>query len=233
MKLKELTVFMPFYNEEKNIEKVVTISIKKLVKFTDDLELILVNDGSKDNTGKIADAFAEKYNFIKVIHHNINKGYGAALISGYTNATKEYIFYTDGDGQFDIDELEKLIPLIQDNDVVTGFRIKRIDPKYRLAIAYVFNLLMKIIFKVRVRDVDCAFKLIKKSILDKFILVSQGAFIDAELLIKAGKEGYKIAEVGVHHYPRTAGSPTGANALVITRAFFELLYNFYYFYLKK
>ncbi|HPP86309.1 MAG TPA: glycosyltransferase family 2 protein [bacterium] len=235
LKLEELTIFFPFYNEEQNIENVVETATEKLRKYVDFdyLEMILVNDGSKDKTGELADKLSKKYSFIKVIHHNINKGYGAALISGYTNATKKYIFYTDGDGQFDIDEIKLLIPYLKDYDVITGYRKKRIDPTHRLVIAFFFNLLMKIVFKVKVRDVDCAFKLIKKDVLKDIHLESQGAFIDAELLIKAGKQNFKIIEVGVTHYPRKFGEATGSNLLVITRAFFEILYNFYYFYLKK
>lgn len=231
--LSELTVFFPFYNEETNIKNTVEKSIDYLKNVTDDLEIILINDGSYDKTGIIADELSAKYSFITVIHHNINKGYGAALISGYTNASKKYIFYTDGDGQFDISEMDRLIPYKDNYDVITGYRIKRIDPLHRLIIAFFFNLLMKIVFRVKVRDVDCAFKLVKKDIFEKIHLESQGAFIDAELLIKSGKEGFKIIETGVTHYPRMSGNPTGSNPLVLIRAVFEIIYNFYYFYLKK
>ena len=233
VKLEEMTIFFPFYNEETNIEKVVETAILKSHKFVNDLEVILVDDGSKDNTPLLADALSKKYNFVKTVHHSINKGYGGALISGYAAASKRYIFYTDGDGQFDVDEIKRLIPFIDKYDIVTGYRMKRLDPFHRLIIAFFFNLLMRLVFKVKVRDVDCAFKLVNRKIFEKIHLESQGAFIDAELLIKAGKHGYKIIETGVHHFPRTSGKSTGSNLLVITRAFFEIIYNFYYFYLKK
>jgi glycosyltransferase involved in cell wall biosynthesis len=210
------------YNEESNIEEAVRRAVSILPRHADAFEVILVDDGSRDRTGGIADRLSAADPRIRVVHHGTNRGYGAALRSGIDAARYDWIFYTDGDNQFDLEEIRLLLPLCPQNDIVTGYRIDRRDPFNRKLNAWIFNLAMRLFFGLRVRDVDCAFKLYRRSIFDGFPLRSNGAMIDAEILARARARGARIAEVGVHHYPRTAGSQTGASPFVILRAFREL-----------
>jgi glycosyltransferase involved in cell wall biosynthesis len=157
-RLSELSLFYPMYNEEQNIEEAVRRALTTLPRYADRFEVILVNDGSKDDTGRIADSLAQADERVRAVHHPRNLGYGAALRSGIDAARYEWIFYTDGDNQFDLDELRLLLPLRADADIVTGYRIARSDPWNRKLNAWAFNLLVRILFGLRFRDVDCAFK---------------------------------------------------------------------------
>lgn len=219
---RSLTIFFPCYNEEDNVERATLEALSAAPLVTDDFEVIVVNDGSNDRTGEIADRLAADNSHVRVIHHPRNRGYGAALTSGYRGATKDAIFYTDGDLQFDLKEITKLWPLLADYDVITGYRIKRRDPFIRKLNSYGWTTLTKILFQLPVRDVNCAFKLFRREVIADMELKSEGALIDAEVFARARKAGYRITEVGVHHYPRQYGSQTGANPFVILRAFFEL-----------
>jgi glycosyltransferase involved in cell wall biosynthesis len=189
---------------------------------TDDYEVIIVNDGSRDKTGEIADRLARENPRVRAIHHPRNLGYGAALQSGYRGATKETIFYTDGDLQFDLTEIALLWPLIEKYDVVTGYRIKRSDPFMRKVNSFLWTSFTRLLFRLPVRDVNCAFKLFRREVIAAMELKSAGALIDAEVFARARKAGHSITEVGVHHYPRQYGSQTGANPFVIFMAFAEL-----------
>jgi glycosyltransferase involved in cell wall biosynthesis len=156
------------------------------------------------------------------VHHRTNLGYGAALQSGFKAATKELVFYTDGDGQFDLNELPLLLPLIRQYDIVAGYRINRQDNLIRRINGWCWTKLVCLLFGMKVRDIDCAFKLYKREIFDNIELSSTGALISAEILARAVRRGYSLTQKGVHHYPRTAGKQTGANLRVIFRAFKEL-----------
>ncbi|MEN6386657.1 MAG: glycosyltransferase family 2 protein [Phycisphaerales bacterium] len=221
-KVKSISIFFPCYNEQENIERVVKTTIEVVESLNVDYEIIIVDDGSKDNTGKIADELAAKDNHIKAVHHCPNKGYGAALQSGFKTATKEYVFYTDGDGQFDIKELPLLFEYTNDYDIVTGFRINRQDNFVRKINAFCWTTMANFLFGMKIKDMDCAFKLYKRKIFDEITLKSTGALINTEIFARASNKGYKIYQLGVHHYPRTAGKQTGANIKVILRAFKEL-----------
>ncbi len=221
-RIGRLSLFYPMFNEEGNIEEAARRALEILPRFADEYEVILVNDGSKDATGAMADRLAKGDPRIRVIHHPVNQGYGAALRSGIRAARYEWIFYTDGDNQFDLSEIEKLLPLRGDHEVVTGFRIDRRDPWNRKLNASIFALAVGILFGLWLRDVDCAFKLYNASIFERMDLTSNGAMIDVEILTRARRRGARIAEIGVHHYPRMAGSQTGAKLSVILRAFREL-----------
>jgi glycosyltransferase involved in cell wall biosynthesis len=221
-RLDELSVFYPMFNEEENIERVAATALRVLPHFAKEFEVILVNDGSKDRTGAIADALAANDPRIRAVHHSVNQGYGAALQSGIRASRRRWIFYTDGDNQFDLAEIELLLPLRHGHEIVTGYRIDRKDPLNRKLNAWVFNQAVALLFGIRCRDVDCAFKLYNASIFDRMELCSKGALIDVEIFARALKRGARIAEIGVHHYPRTAGRQTGANLSVIARAFREL-----------
>jgi len=217
-----LSVFFPCYNEQDNVERVVKSAVDLLESLKIDYEIIIVNDGSKDNTGKIADKIAAANKRIKAVHHNPNRGYGAALQSGFGAATKEYVFYTDGDGQFDIKELLLLFKHTANYDIVTGFRINRQDNFLRKLNAFCWTTMVNILFGMRIKDMDCAFKLYKRSVFDNIKLKSTGALINTEIFARAKNKGYKIYQLGVHHYPRIAGVQTGAKLTVILRAFKEL-----------
>jgi glycosyltransferase involved in cell wall biosynthesis len=222
MSNRSLTIFFPCFNEEENVRRTTEAALEAAPLVTDDYEVIIINDGSRDRTGEIADQLADEFPQVRAVHHERNKGYGAALQSGYRSATKDAVFYTDGDLQFDIKEITKLWPLLDDYDVVTGYRIKRMDPLIRKINSFGWTMLTKILFGLPVRDVNCAFKLFRREVIAEMELESEGALIDAEVFAKAKKAGYRITEVGVHHYPRKYGSQTGANPIVILQAFWEL-----------
>jgi glycosyltransferase involved in cell wall biosynthesis len=217
-----ISVFFPCYNEQANVVRTVERAVKAIEEQKYDYEIIIVNDGSADATGPIADGMAKRNNKIKVVHHPVNRGYGAALQSGFAAATKKFVFFTDGDGQFDIGEMPALLPLINDYDIVCGFRMNRQDPLIRKMNGWLWTKLVCMLFGLRIRDIDCAFKLFRREVFDNIRMSSTGALINAEILARAVRKGYKITERGVHHYPRTAGKQTGANPKVIFRAFKEL-----------
>ena len=217
-----ISIFFPAFNEEKNIQTTVSAALSVVSSIFDDFEIIIVDDGSSDRTAEIIDSLARSDARIKAVHHSINMGYGAAVRTGFANASKELVFYTDGDGQFDISEIKLLLPLLNEADLVIGYRIKRSDPFHRWLFAKLWGTFIAILFNIWVRDTDCAFKLIKRKVIQSLDLKSNGAFISAELLIKAKKKGFKIKQVGVHHYPRKEGKQTGANIKVIMKAFYEL-----------
>lgn len=221
-KLKELSVFFPFYNEEANIAGQTKDALEHIPQFTGKLEIILVNDGSSDDTKKIGRQLAKKYPAVKLVSHDSNKGYGGALKSGFKAAQYDWVFFADGDRQFDLRELGKLTAKSDQADLVIGYRHNRADTFIRTLNAKLFNLLIRLLFGLKVRDIDCAFKLIKKDVLGSLELKSDGAMISSELLIKARKAGYKIVEVPVEHFPRQVGDSTGADPKVIFKAFYDI-----------
>ena len=217
-----LTIFYPCYNEEANVERVTRAAVEVGRRVADDLEVLIVNDGSRDRTGEIADALAAEIPEVRAVHNRPNQGYGGALTRGFREATKNWVFYTDGDGQFDLNELPRLLPLLETHDVVSCYRLDRQDPWVRKLNAWAWSTLVNLLFAIRLRDIDCAFKIYPKTFIDRIELHSRGALIDTEMLAKARNLGLRIAQLGVHHYPRTAGQQTGANLRVILRAFREL-----------
>ncbi len=222
-----ISVFFPCYNEQDNVERTTQRAVEVLEGLKADYEIILVNDGSADQTGARADAIAAGNSRVRVVHHPHNMGYGAALQSGIRAAKKELVFFTDGDGQFDIGEIKLLLPLIEQNDIVCGYRLDRKDPFMRKLNGWMWTRLVNLLFGMNIRDIDCAFKLFRAEIFEGMTMSSAGALISAEILARATRRGFRIAEVGVHHYPRKAGKQTGAKLTVILRAFKELfkLYN--------
>jgi glycosyltransferase involved in cell wall biosynthesis len=218
----KISAFFPAYNEEQNIVKLAEKTSKVLSELCEDFEVIIVNDGSKDNTAGVSAELALRDKHVRVINHEKNKGYGGAVKTGLKSGRFEWVFFTDGDSQFDVEEIRELVKLSDKFDMIVGYRIKRADPFNRKLNAFMWGSLVKFLFKFKVKDVDCAFKLMKKEIIDRAQVESEGALISTELLAKAAKMGYRIGEVGVHHYPRTAGTQTGAKLKVIIRAFGEL-----------
>lgn len=218
-----ISVFFPCYNEQENVGRTTENALMVLDKLKADFEVIIVDDGSSDDTGRIADQIARQDNRVKVVHHKRNLGYGAALQSGFKAATKELVFYTDGDGQFDISEMPPLLELMEQYDIVSCYRLNRRDSTIRKLNGWCWTKLVCLLFRLQIHDIDCAFKLYKREIFDNIELSSTGALIDTEILARATRKGYSIAQKGVHHYPRTAGEQSGANLGVILRAFKELL----------
>lgn len=213
------------YNEEGNIEQVVTSALAVLSEIADEYEVIVVDDGGRDRTGEIADRLAAANPRVRVVHHASNRGYGAALRSGFEAATQPLVAFVDGDNQFDLGELPLLIRAIDGADIVSGYRITRRDPAVRRLNAFLYNQASRLLFRIPIRDLNCAFKMYRRDLLDRLLpqLRSTGALINVEMLTRARKLGAKVAEVGVHHYPRETGSPTGGSPAVIVRAFREML----------
>lgn len=219
-RLPDLSYFFPAHNEAESLRGLVAEALETLPSLADRFEVIIVNDGSRDQTPAIADELAASHPEVRAVHHPTNLGYGAALRSGFAAARFEALAFTDGDRQFKVADLGRLIDRFAagDRDAVVGFRIKRADPLVRTLYARAYRLANRIFFGLRVRDVDCACKLFRRSSLEGVNVESGGAFFSAELLIKLSAKGRRIAEVGVPHYPRTAGSPTGAKPAVVFRA---------------
>jgi glycosyltransferase involved in cell wall biosynthesis len=221
-RLPELSYFFPAHDEEANLEPLVAEALATLPTLADRFEIIAVNDGSKDGTATIADRLAAEHpDVVRAVHHPTNLGYGAAVRSGFRASRYAHVAFTDGDRQFHVEDLGRLTERLaapDRPDIVVGFRIKRADPFVRTAYARMYKLANRVWFGLRVRDVDCACKLFRREALEGIRVESGGAFFSAELLIKLGASGRSIAEVGVAHYPRTAGSQTGAKVSVVWRA---------------
>ena len=216
-----LSLFFPAHNEAENIEALVAEALDALPDLAGEFEVIAVDDGSRDATPQIADRLAAADPRVRVVHHQVNQGYGAALRSGFRAARYDLVCFIDGDRQFKVADIARLLERMTGpdaTDVVLGYRLKRADPFIRLAYARAYRLALRIFFRLKVRDPDCACKLFRRAALQDIRLESDGAFLSAELLIKLRARGRRLAEVGVPHYPRTAGTPSGANPKVVLRA---------------
>jgi glycosyltransferase involved in cell wall biosynthesis len=221
-RVPRLTWFFPAHNEEANLEPLVEEAIGVLPELAEAWEIVIVDDGSRDRTPQLADALAAAHpGLVRVVHHPTNLGYGAALRSGFAAARHDLVAFTDGDRQFrvaDVGRLTARMAQADRPDAVVGYRIKRADPPLRTVYARLYRLANRIFFGLRVRDVDCACKLFRRDAFRGIRVESGGAFFSAELLIKLRASGRRVVEVGVPHYPRTAGSPTGAKPSVVFRA---------------
>ncbi len=218
-----LSVVLTAYNEEQVIASTVEQVSRELANLTRDFEVIVVNDGSTDRTGAILSALHKLDKPIRILTHQRNQGYGAALADGFAAATKDLTFFMDSDGQFDIRELKRFLCLIDAYDAVIGYRVKRQDSWIRKLNAWGWKLVVRLALGVRVRDIDCAFKLLHTEFLHDHPLETRGAMINAELLYRLKVSGCTVREVGVRHLPRQGGRATGANLRVIGRAFRELV----------
>jgi glycosyltransferase involved in cell wall biosynthesis len=219
-RLPALTYFFPAHNEEANLRGLVEEALATLPNLADAFEIIIVDDGSRDATPAIAEELAAAHPQVRAVHHPTNLGYGAALRSGFAAGRYDHLAFTDGDRQFKVADLGLLIDRLEAGtaDAVVGYRIRRADPLVRTLYARLYRLANRIFFGLRVRDVDCACKLFKRAALEGVAVESGGAFFSAELLIKLRARGRRLDEVGVPHYPRTAGSATGAKPQVVFRA---------------
>jgi glycosyltransferase involved in cell wall biosynthesis len=219
-----LSIAMPAYNEADNIVPMLENVVRVVTPLTADYEVIVVDDGSKDATATEVQRFAADHPRVRLVQHERNRGYGAAVYSGLTSATKEWVFFTDADRQFVLDEITRLLDVRDGADLVVGYRHPRRDPPIRLANAFGWNMLVRVLFGHTVRDVDCAFKLMRRQLIDTVapLVQSRGATFSAEWMVVTKRLGYRIREVPVTHLPRVAGNPTGAKPRVVLRAFREL-----------
>jgi len=218
-----VSVFFPAHNEAANITSLTEKTVKVLSENVTDFEIILVDDGSTDGTREIADALAKRFPQVRAVHHEVNRGYGGALKTGLSSCNKDWVFFTDGDGQFDVGEIPLLLAHTDEYDAVVGYRMKRNDPFHRKLFAWGWGTLVRFLFGFRVRDLDCAFKLFRRKYCEGVELKAEGAVITVELFSLLTRQQARIRQVGVHHYPRIAGKQSGGSPTVILRAFKELI----------
>ena len=220
--MRELSVIFPAFNEERNIRRTVETAIRVLPKVATRWEIIVVDDGSNDTTALICDDLKARCPEVQIIRHGQNRGYGAALKSGIVLAKYDLIFFSDSDGRFDLQELQQLICWSKDYDIVAGYRAKRHDPLHRRINALGWNVLVRLLLGVKIRDIDCAFKLFRREVFEHVQIRCVGAMVNTEILAQATQLGMRIREVKVSHFPRRYGKQSGANVRVIIKAFREL-----------
>jgi len=222
-----LSVFFPAYNDSGTIASMVIRTVQAAAKLTPDFEVIVVDDGSADGTADIADELARTYPQVRAVHHPINRDYGAALQTGFRSATKELIFYTDGDAQYDPTELATLWDRIEDADLVNGYKISRADPLHRIVIGRVYHYIVSVMFGLRLRDVDCDFRLMRRAIFERINLEKTSGIICVEMMKKIQDAGFRIVEVPVHHYHRAFGTSQFFNFRRLFRTGRDLLILWY------
>jgi glycosyltransferase involved in cell wall biosynthesis len=221
--MASISVVLPAYNEEANVGQSARKAMEAVALHTSEYEVIVVDDGSQDRTSEVVEAMMEEHPQVRLVRHEVNRGYGGALRSGFEAATKEWVFLVASDNQYDPSEIDRLLPLMDGADIVAGFRARRQDPPLRRFYAWGWNVLVNLLFGYLSRDIDCAFKLFRREILKEIVLTSQGAMIDTQLLAGARRRGFRIREIAVTHLPRPAGHQTGANPRVVLRAFRDLI----------
>jgi glycosyltransferase involved in cell wall biosynthesis len=204
-----VSIILPAFNEEANIERAVTRALEVMADLGLEHEVMVVDDGSRDSTRQVVEALVRQHHpRVRLLVHDMNQGYGAALRTGFGEARLSLVFFTDTDNQFDIAEIAYFLPQMEDYDVMTGFRVYRYDTVVRSMLSWIYNRMVAVMFRVRVRDVDCAFKLFRREVIDQITLETDNFFAATELLARARKWNFRIGEKGVRHYPRTAGETT-------------------------
>jgi glycosyltransferase involved in cell wall biosynthesis len=223
MNRPSLSVFFPAYNDAGTIASLVLMAHMAARTLTDDHEVIVIDDGSPDHTGALLDEMALSFPWLRVIHHGQNRGYGGALRSGFAAASKELVFYTDGDAQYDPRELQLLYDALgPDVDFVNGYKIGRSDPLHRVVIGRMYHWFVKVAFRLRLRDVDCDFRLMRRRVFDKVSLTRSSGVICVELMKKVQDHGFRIGEVPVHHYHRSYGKSQFFNFPRVARTLVDL-----------
>ena len=216
------SIVLPAYNEEASIRRAIAEATATASRLLEEHEIIVVDDGSVDATAAMVRELAAADPRVRLVSHARNRGYGEALRSGFVSAQLDYVFFTDADLQFDIGELERFLPFAHTVDVVAGYRLNRQDHLVRRLNAYGWNLLVRLLFYVPVRDIDCAFKLFNRRVLEEIDIESVGAMVNTELMVKLGRKGASVVEIGVTHRPRSAGEARGASPRVIAKALWEV-----------
>ena len=223
MKLSNISFFCPAYHDEKNLPRLIPQVVLFLQHITDKFEIIIIEDGSPDGTGLVADELALKYPHVRVIHHHKNLGYGATLRDGFRASRYDYIMYTDGDFQYDVREFEPYLTLFDTNDVISGYAITKSVSFSRKVQSFVYNLATFILFGVWYRDINCSMKIYKRKVLEAIEIKSLSAFIDGEMIIRARRAGFKIAQFPVHHLPRLEGTAHGSKPSVIANTIVDMV----------
>jgi glycosyltransferase involved in cell wall biosynthesis len=221
-RLSGVSVFLPCHNEEGNIERVAAGLEAELPRLAERYEIVVIDDGSRDRTGEIADRLAAANPHLKVVHHPVNRGYGAAVISGIRACNQPWVVLCDGDGQFAAADIARLAAKVPEYDVVVGHRAQRADPLMRRINGKAWTVLMRLLLGIRISDIDCGLKLFRRDLLDGIDMQAKGAMISAELMAQLAGRGAKVCEVDVSHLPRVTGEQSGASLKVIARAFKEL-----------
>ena len=221
--VSSLTVSLPAYNEEGNIGAMVDMVREQVGPLVQDLEIIVVDDGSRDRTADVVEEIASVDPRVRLIRHPVNLGYGAAVYDGIRAASKGFIFFTDSDLQFTFDELPVFMAKLAEADMAIGYRQARSDPWFRRVFGHGWSWLVNLLFGHTARDVDCAYKLFRREVIERINVTSCGATFSAEFLVRARRAGFRIVELPVSHHPRVAGKQTGANPRVVLRAFRELV----------
>ncbi len=206
-KFGSLSVFFPAYNDAPSLPALLQRTFEVLREHVADYEVIVVNDGSRDKTAEVLEELAARFQpFLKIVTHPVNRGYGGALRSGFATAKHEFVFYTDGDGQYDVSELPSLLALVgPETGLVNGYKLERQDPAHRIWIGNIYNFCARLLFRIRIRDIDCDYRLIRRCLLDEIQLTSTSGTICVELVRKLELSGCHVVETGVHHYPRLHG----------------------------
>jgi glycosyltransferase involved in cell wall biosynthesis len=224
-KFASLSVFFPAYNDAPSLPALLRTTFEALRQYVEDYEVIVVNDGSWDKTAEVLEQLKNEHSpYLRVVTHDENRGYGGALRSGFAAASKEFVFYTDGDGQYDTGELPRLLDLVgPDTGLVNGYKLERHDPAHRIWIGNVYNYCARVLFRIRIRDIDCDYRLIRRTLLEKIQLTSTSGTICVELVRKLELSGCDVAEVGVHHYARQHGKSQFFRIRSLAITFFQLL----------
>jgi len=219
---RSLSLVFPMFDEEKNVGPLLESALALGPRLAPDFELIVVDDGSRDGSAAVVEAIRRRDPRVRLLRHPENRGYGAALRSGLRAARGQLVFFSDADLQFDLREIERLLAHAEDFDIVAGYRAQRRDPLGRRAIASCWGALVRALFGLRVRDIDCAFKVFRRPVIDAIEVASIGAFVNTEILVRARRAGFRIHEVPVSHHPRVAGRAKGVSPRVVVRAIVEL-----------
>jgi len=220
--IESLSLVFPMFDEEANVGPLLESALELGPKLAHDFELIVVDDGSRDGSAAVVEAIRRRDRRVRLLRHPENRGYGAALRSGLRAARGELVFFSDADLQFDLREIERLLAHADEFDIVAGYRAPRRDPLGRRVLAWGWGVLVRALFGLRVRDIDCAFKVFRRPVLDGIEVASIGAFVNTEILVRARRAGFRIREVPVSHHPRVAGRAKGATLRVVARAIVEL-----------
>lgn len=223
--MPSISLILPAHNEADNIEPLVEEAVPALQAVTDDFEIVVVDDGSRDATAEVTRRVMQTEPHLRLVQHAVNRGFGAAVLTGLTSATKDWVFYTDADRQFVLSEIARFVPHTETADLIAGYRAPRRDPFLRVFYGKGWSLLCTLLFGYTVRDVDCGFKLLRARLVQDMAprVEARGATFSIEWLVRAKRAGYRFVELPVSHRPRVAGSQSGANPRVIARAFRELI----------